>query len=1014
MLFVPQNNGCAPNNADVYRFSLVEFTPIVKDDGKVTRDYSNPRRYSFLLGREAKVKTPQQYLVQKGRVKDAADLRMRFSVEVLTKEFYGGLFKWYDGWAIKEAAFPEGVGASAKLLKGEENRIHLIRLITRLIFVWFIKQKALIPEWIFDKGEVAKVLKTFKSDSLVDGAYYNGIIQNLFFATLNKPINERSFANVKAGERREDYGIKTVYRDTVAGGLFTISRDEFISRLDPVPFLNGGLFECLDNFDDKSYVDGFSREKSRCAFVPNALFWGDGERLGIIELFNLYNFTVEENTPQDVDVALDPELLGKVFENLLGTFNPETLESARNATGSFYTPREIVSYMVDSSLKEYFKNYLADDADAEEKLEALFSYQDEGHSFSSEQVEALIAAINNSKILDPACGSGAFPMGILQRLVHILGKLDPGNKLWEDIQRKKAVEETEEAYKIGDTEKRNQRLLEISDIFNQNSNDYGRKLFLIENCIYGIDIQPIAIQISKLRFFISLIVNQEKGKNKDDNYGIRPLPNLETKFVAANTLIGLDKAAKDALALQDDTLEALQSELLEIRHQHFIAKTAKEKLSLRKRDKELCNNIMKYVVQNAGKPDEKFISAAANEIKNKKNEIKNLPEIWEDKAAESKLFEEQIDHTLFRVDKNKENRDKLQSDIIRLKEAIKMENEKSVPKGFDNEITKTLNWNPYNQNKSSPFFDPFWMFCVKDGFDVIVGNPPYVQIKQIPLIDKQVFTKLYKSATGRFNLFYLFLENSAKLAKKSGVSTYIVPDRLLLNTQCDNLRSFLLNNQTIIELVSFDESVFESAVVDSVIVVYKNVETIYKAVRAKNKSNILTIASDNYKIIPIEHFTTSPSNQFDLAYDAGVEIIINSIRKNTVLLENIADVKDGIIQSKIPDVLFLKAKKNDKSKKLLVGRDVCRYGLDFNDNWVNYDPIEMKAIERERCGDGKPIGLRLREPAIFERNKILTRQTADEIIACLDTDNYYYANTLHGTTITDTNYLPKYVLAIFK
>ena len=128
--------------------------------------------------------------------------------------------------------------------------------------------------------------------------------------------------------------------------------------------------------------------------------------------------------------------------------------------------------------------------------------------FTAEETEALIHAIDRVKILDPACGSGAFPMGALHRLVDLLQKFDPENERWHEIQRQKAIQETGEAFKIGDKEERQSRLLEIDEVFEQNASDYGRKLYLIENCIYGVDIQPIACQIAKLRFFIALIVDQ--------------------------------------------------------------------------------------------------------------------------------------------------------------------------------------------------------------------------------------------------------------------------------------------------------------------------------------------------------------------------------------------------------------------------------------------------------------------------------------------------------------------------
>jgi len=228
---------------------------------------------------------------------------------------------------------------------------------------------------------------------------------------------------------------------------------------------------------------------------------------------NTRKFTVAENTPIEEEIALDPELLGKVFENLLASYNPETQTTARKQTGSFYTPREIVDYMVDESLMEFIKQNVKNESkEYESQLRELFTYSEKPNPFNEFETKALIEAINNCKILDPACGSGAFPMGILHKLVHILQKLDPENLFWKELQRKKAIKDTEKAYKIGDKDEREKRLIEINDIFENNSGDYGRKLFLIENCIYGIDIQPIAVQISKLRFFISLIIDQKANK----------------------------------------------------------------------------------------------------------------------------------------------------------------------------------------------------------------------------------------------------------------------------------------------------------------------------------------------------------------------------------------------------------------------------------------------------------------------------------------------------------------------
>ncbi|MGK5094462.1 hypothetical protein WDW89_20905, partial [Deltaproteobacteria bacterium TL4] len=428
----------------------------------------------------------------------------------------------------------------------------------------------------------------------------------------------------------------------------------------------------MDNKTDKIYIDGFSDNlvKPHFLIVPDYLFFGNDEEIdlsgeygnndkkykqaevkGLINILKSYKFTVTENTPIEEDIALDPELLGRVFENLLASYNPETKTTARKQTGSFYTPREIVNYMVDESIKAYLKQKLETEAhmppeDAEVGLELLIGYYEKEHLFNENETAVLIHAIDTCKILDPACGSGAFPMGILHKMAHILHKLDPNNNKWRELQKDKAVKETEGAFNIGNKEERETRLKEISDVFENNSDDYGRKLYLIENCIYGVDIQPIATQISKLRFFISLIVDQKTDKTKD-NFGIRPLPNLETKFVAANTLIGIDKP-KELTLFQNEKLNNLEEKLKEVRHRLFSAKTPPTKRKLREEDKTLREQMGDLLIAN----------------------------------------------------------------------------------GWDNETACQLaGWDPYDQNISSPFFDTEWMFGISSGFDVVIGNPPYIQIQ---------------------------------------------------------------------------------------------------------------------------------------------------------------------------------------------------------------------------------------------------------------------------------------------
>jgi hypothetical protein len=208
--------------------------------------------------------------------------------------------------------------------------------------------------------------------------------------------------------------------------------------------------------------------------------------------------------------------------------------------------------------------------------------------FSEEEKATLITAIDEVKILDPACGSGAFPMGVLHKLVYILGKLDEKNEKWEQIR-------IDEAQKISDADERRKRISEIMSNFADNNDDYGRKLYLIENCLYGVDIQPIAIQITKLRFFISLVCDQKTNRNKKENHGIRPLPNLETKFVAADTLIGLPEM--DQMELVDPRVYKIEADIETLHHNHFSEQRRDRKLANQRKVKVLRKEIANVLAQ---------------------------------------------------------------------------------------------------------------------------------------------------------------------------------------------------------------------------------------------------------------------------------------------------------------------------------------------------------------------------------------------------------------------------------
>lgn len=531
-----------------------------------------------------------------------------FNVELLNERFYRELANWYF-WALPQVTFPNDTKKD-----GEEKHqaSSLIRLLTRLIFCWFLKEKNLIPEKLFHPTDLAKLLKGFDPESETSSTYYLAILQNLFFATLNQRMGKdgngkpyRKFVFDEGFQKNKtNHDLNNYFRYE---SLFAIPPDEVLALFEDIPFLNGGLFECLDKRDEDKektfYLDGFSRNIKKRPTVPDRLFFDGGETAdlsaaygdtkrksekvtGLISILNRYKFTIVENTPIDQEIALDPELLGKVFENLLASYNEETKTTARKQTGSFYTPRPIVEYMVDESLKAHLARALVKKArmkepDARAGLDLLFTYTEKEHPFSDSEVATLITAIDELKILDPACGSGAFPMGVLHKLVYILGKLDHDNELWKQTQ----------LAKLDSAPMRE----ELERAFADNNDDYGRKLYLIENCLYGVDIQPIAIQITKLRFFISLVCDQCTNCNKKENHGIRPLPNLETKFIAADTLVGLPKI--EQLMLTAPEVYTIEAKIEALCHRHFAIQRRDQKLTLQQNVRNLRKQLGKLLAE---------------------------------------------------------------------------------------------------------------------------------------------------------------------------------------------------------------------------------------------------------------------------------------------------------------------------------------------------------------------------------------------------------------------------------
>ncbi len=795
---------------------------------------TSPKRYTYVFGEAGNYyNTPvSRFIELQNKGITFGNIKNAFSVEALTKQFYNDLFEWYQ-WAVKEdtgITFPNNTSIEDD--DRENIDIKIIRMITRIMFVWFIKQKGLVPNSLFDPQFLGSILKNFRPTDKTSGNYYNAILQNLFFATLNRAIVDeegkgRSFAKLVG---RKD--LKTLYR---YAEMFTISEQEVIRLFADIPFLNGGLFECLDKtktidgVQRAYYYDGFSRNDSTFAdgrsrnraFVPNELFFLPEK--GLYSILSRYNFTIEENTPNEQQVALDPELLGKVFENLLGAYNPETKETARNQSGSFYTPREIVNYMVDESLKSYLGktpevlSLFGDDFQKEPGKDAVYN--------------TIARQLKEIKVLDPACGSGAFPMGLLNRMVDILQKINP------------------------------------------EESTYQLKLDIIEHCIYGSDIQSIAAQITKLRFFISLVCDCEKDESKP-NLGIPTLPNLETKFVAANSLIAKKKKALQGNLFENPEIEPTKTELSRIRHEHFSAKSASRKIHLREMDEKLRTKLANLLSD-----DNNFAPDDAKQL-----------------AA----------------------------------------------------------WNPYDQNSVSPFFDAEWMFGIADGFDIVIGNPPYIQLQNNGGALATLYAPCsYQTFARTGDIYSLFYERGWQLLKHGGHLCYITSNKWMRSGYGEATRGFFAEKTNPELLIDFAGiKIFESATVDTNVLLFSKAKNRYKTLSVvmgkQDKESVKELSvfvqqhgvecnfnsSDAWVILsPIEQSIKrkieavgTPLKDWDIQINYGIKTGFNDA---------------FIISTEKRDEILANCQTEDERKRtaelirpILRGRDIKRYGYNWADLWI--------------------------------------------------------------------------------
>lgn len=846
-------------DSDDWRFSLLTATPEATEKGKVAVSYSNPKRLSFFLGPNAKINTPTKFLISKGKVADFEDLKSRFSIEVVNKEFYKEI----------SHAFTKLVGGMLMLPdstdKSQTNLEFAVRLIGRIIFCWFLKEKKSHAGLGLMSDDLLSVEAINKNSD-----YYHFILEPIFFEILNKPLNDRNIEKFRV----EPYSL--------------------------IPYLNGGLFS-------NQHEDYYELERNAIQTIyHNILIVPDEWLKDFFAILETYNFTIDENTSYDEELSIDPEMLGRIFENLLAEINPETGESARKSTGSYYTPRIIVDYMVDESLLLYLKQQTEI---KEEKLKAVISYEltdDVDNPITLEEREKIVNALEKVKILDPACGSGAFPIGALQKIVFILQQVDPDGSLWFKKQLAKASPEFRK-----DIEKK----------FSNKEFDFLRKLGVIRECIYGVDIQPIATEISRLRCFLTLIVD-EHIDDEEENRGIKPLPNLDFKFVTANSLIGLPKI---------ESSDVEQQSLL---------------------------------------PDNK------DDI----DELKNIRDRY---FTSSGIEREQL-KTAFAEQQN-----------ILIKQFFRDFNLAGTVK--NDFMQKITDWKPFT-HQATDWFDTEWMFGIKEGFDIVIANPPYGAD-----IDKSVeyFRKQYLEVIKNYSdIFKIFFSFGKRSLNKNGILAYITPNVFLTQPRYKDLRIYLLKFG-LIEILNLGQEIFDGAVVPTCITFMQNRESFGQyllldaSVNSKYKGDL-----NNLKIFKVSVKQVNEMPDLSL-YQTSEN------KENEVIVDKIMEIKDAGIQyhrsgiglkNKGGNDLFerlVSSEPNDfvKSIQIWYGKLINSYLISPTTN--EYFNLEYKSILK------KNESVSYSKDAFEVDRKIIWRQTASHIKATIDSQKRWFRNTIQCGWIKD-------------
>ena len=893
-----------------WRFTYVSELTGYDSEGEFVKIKTEPKRYTYVLGEGESTRTAAErfaLIAKKANQATLDDVKEAFSVEKLSKAFFDEYKKQYDifcGFMVSKPNIRQAI------FNGDEKGIRDFnkKLLGRIVFLYFIQKKGWLGVPVasrWGEGNFNFIADLFDNCNNPD-LFYSELLSKLFFDTLNSKRKDDLIELVKGQPCR-------------------------------IPYLNGGLFE----EDDK---------KHRNLIFPANLF------KSLFDFFNQYNFTIYEDDPNDHTVAVDPEMLGHIFENLL---------EDNKDKGAYYTPKEIVHYMCQESLIEYLCTSLQIEDEAKEK-EAITSLlkKKEIDAILKPEIKNINKALDDVKICDPAIGSGAFPMGLLLEIY--------------------TAKQTLHTFEFGNTTK-----FDASAV----------KLNIIQNSIYGVDIEKGAVDIARLRFWLSLIVDEPEPK---------ALPNLDYKIVVGNSLVS--KLGDDIIDIDWEVKEGTQTDF-------FSNSNVLER---------------KNILEKISKEQKDFFNPDSDK-KKLASDIRNL---------KIDLLINQLDLMVKTTNQESVPKTTSYKDKKKFVKATELYHQSLGWKDSITQLKKIKN----NSDQPLLFFD--WKLDFPEvmneqvitnvGFDIVIANPPYgAKLDEVlKIILKKRYDYLHTRTMDSYNFF---VGVGSDLLKKGSILTYIIPSAYLFQVEFEKSRGYFMNDFSPRIFLNLGENIFD-AVVPSCIFSFVN-STVNSKVfigESKDRKNGFIDFSNGIHLSKNELLEFGSST---IPFNFKDQSIIKKIQKKctTSLSDICLEVNSGITTGHKTAYLIPKTKatslkiENDVLFPTLEGRNISPFKINYDNKVILYtdkefnpskNPNTIKYLEEyyEELANRSEVvqGIkkwyslgRARGQNLLAAPKIMCRETGDSIISCFDDNGYYPMNTVICIKLnTNSTYLYKSVCSI--